>query len=218
MLETKTVTNRSLALRVDIDLDYCIFNCSAASLPERCLSSFSLGQRLRHMTASEQLRTLEDVIYLVAQMVHAERRVDLVPHLVFYYERWSPPNAVRLTSDEERFFGDAMLEAFLLSYRNLLDFFHRPKRNGRNPYRDSLAEADFGFPRALVADADAEFERVSKHLAHLSEVRRNRTSNETWDLTATLIGCRQTLKDFFTHCLTHHRDACSALQAQVGQI
>jgi hypothetical protein len=31
-----------LALRVDVDPDYCIFNRSAASLPERCLSSVSL--------------------------------------------------------------------------------------------------------------------------------------------------------------------------------
>lgn len=141
------------------------------------------------MKADERIQTFDDVRYLTWQMIHAERRIDLVYHLVFYYERWVPPNAVRLTPEEERFFGDALLDAFLLSYRNLLDFFHRPSRKGKNPYGDSLAEADFSFRRSLVPDADAEFTRVSKHLAHLSEVRRLRTSNEAWDLTSTIIAC-----------------------------
>jgi hypothetical protein len=170
------------------------------------------------MTSNERLRTLEDLIYLVAQMVHAERRIDLVPHIVFYYERWSPPNAVRLTSDEERFFGDAMLEAFLLSHRNLLDFFDRPERDGKNPRRDSRADVDFGFKGALVADAHIEFERVSKHLAHLSEVRKTRTVNEMWSLTSTLIACRQTLKDFFAHCLTHYSETSGVLRSQIDQM
>lgn len=170
------------------------------------------------MKADEQSRIVEDVIYLVDQMIHAERRVDLISYLVFYYDRWSPPNAVRLTPEEERFFGNAILEAFLLSYRNLLDFFHRPKRKGNNRYQDSLAEADFDFQRMLTKDADGEFERVSKHLAHLSEVRRARTSNQTWHLTSTLIACRPTLKEFFDHCLSNYPHCCSVLQPQIRQL
>ena len=42
-LSSSAPANRSLALRVDTDFDYCILNCSAASLPERWLSSVSLG-------------------------------------------------------------------------------------------------------------------------------------------------------------------------------
>src|SRR5438552_724614 len=174
-----------------------------------------IGRTPGVMTSRERSQTFEDVIYLVDQMVHAERRVDLVHQLVFYYERWSPPNAVRLTADEERFVSDAMLDAFLLSYRNLLDFFQRPKRRGKNPHGDSLAEVDFKFQRVLVPDADTEFARVSKHLAHLSSVRRMRTSNEWWDLTATLIACRPTLKEFFTHSLTHHPELGGAFQPTV---
>ncbi len=156
--------------------------------------------------ANEQTQTFDDVRYLTWQMIHAERRIDVVSHLVFYYERWAPPNAVRLTPEEERFFGDALLEVFLLSYRNLLDFFHRPSRNGKKRQRDSLAEADFSFGKCLVPDAAAEFTRVSKHLAHLSEVRRLRTSNEGWDLTSTIIACRPTLKEFFLHCVASYSD------------
>jgi hypothetical protein len=123
--------------------------------------------------SNERLQTLEDVLYLTGQMVYAERRVHRVRQLVFYYQGWSP-NAVRLSAAEADFFSNAVIETFLLSYRNLLDFFHRPNRSGGNRRRDSRAEADFGFRRALVTNADTEFDRVSKHLAHLSEDRRTR--------------------------------------------
>jgi hypothetical protein len=179
---------------------------------------FSLGKDPGVMTASERLQTFDDVRYLVWQMIHAERRVDLVNHLVFYYERWAPPNAVRLTREEERFFGDALLNAFLLSYRNLLDFFCRPSRKGNNPHGDSLAEVDFSFCRSLVPDTDAEFTRVSKHLAHLSEVRRLRSRNEAWDLTSTVIACRPTLKDFFSHCAASYLDIGELYRTQIADI
>jgi hypothetical protein len=168
------------------------------------------------MTTQERSRTFEDVAYLVSQMIHAERRSGSVSSLVFFYERFAPPNAVRLTTDEQKFFSNAILESFLLSYRNLLDFFSRPKQS-KNPHSDSRA-VDFGFQRSLVADSDAEFERVSKHLAHLSKLRRNRICNESWNLTSTLFACRKTLTEFFTHCLTHDAAACAFLKPQVDQM
>jgi hypothetical protein len=157
-------------------------------------------------------------MYLVWQMIHAERRIDSVCYLVFYYDQWTPPNAVRVTPEEERFFGDALLDEFLLSYRNLLDFFHRPSRKGKNPHADSLAEADFNFRSSLVPDADFEFTRVSKHLAHLSAVRRQRTSNQAWDLTSIIIACRPTLKDFFSHCAASYPDVSDRYRAHIPEI
>lgn len=170
------------------------------------------------MKAGERIQTFDDVLYLTWQMIHAERRIDLVHYLVFYYDRWAPPNAVCLTAEEERFFGDALLDAFLVSYRNLLDFFHRPSRKGRNPHGDSLAEADFTFHRSLIPDADAEFTRVSKHLAHLSEVRRLRLSNEAWDMTSTVIACRPALKAFFYHCDGTYPEISEQYQIQISKV
>ncbi len=170
------------------------------------------------MESGDRLQIIRDVIYLAGQMLHAERCVDRVGYLVFYYERWAPPNAVRLTSGEEKFFSNAILETFLVSYRNLLDFFHRPKRQRGNPHRDSIAEFDFNFRKELVPDTDGEFSRVSKHLAHLSEVRRVRDSNETWDLTSTLIACRPTIKEFLAHCVSNYSELCTPLQPQITHL
>jgi hypothetical protein len=69
------------------------------------------------MSPAERLQTIQDLIYLVRQMVLAERRIDLAINLVFvfYYNRWTSRKTVRLTQDEERFFADAMLEPSTLN-------------------------------------------------------------------------------------------------------
>ncbi len=138
-------------------------------------------------------------------MIYAERRLGLVHNLVFYYgdRGLSSPNAVRLTSNEIVFFRNALLETFLTSYRNLLDFFERPSRNAqqkKNSREDSLAETEFNFRASLVEDADREFTKVSQHLAHLSKSRRIRTENESWEMSGILINSRTTIKKFLAHC------------------
>jgi hypothetical protein len=99
----------------------------------------------------EQAQLLDDICYLINQMIYADRRLGLVHNLVFYYgdRGWTSPNAVRLTDNEITFFRNALLETFLTSYRNLLDFFERPSRK-TNRHEDSMAEANFGFRASLV--------------------------------------------------------------------
>jgi hypothetical protein len=55
-------------------------------------------------------------------------------------------------------------------------------------------------------------------LAHLSEARRTRAINQTWDPTATLIACWSTLKGFFDLCLTNHSNICGVLQPQISRM
>jgi hypothetical protein len=47
-----------MALRVHVDLDYCILNCCAASLPERWLSFVSLDVMQRVRSLLKQLREM----------------------------------------------------------------------------------------------------------------------------------------------------------------
>ena len=171
----------------------------------------------------EQNQVLDDVCYLVNQMIYAERRLDSVQNLVFYYgdRGWSSPNAVRLTDNEIAFFRNALLETFLSSYRNLLDFFERPSRDTYRKnyrYKDSLAEVGFNFKASLVKDADREFDRVSKHLAHLSELRRTRTENETWDISSILVNCRTTIKEFFAHCCQNYPAMPESIRVGIASI
>ena len=167
----------------------------------------------------EQIRILDDVCYLVNQMIYAERRLDLVHNLVFYHgdREWTSPNAVRLTKNETAFFGNALLETFLTSYRNLLDFFERPSRKA-NRHGDSLAAADFNFKASLVKDADSEFDKVSKHLAHLSKLRRIRARNETWEISNILMNCRTTIKEFLAHCCRDYSAIPESIRVGISSI
>jgi hypothetical protein len=167
---------------------------------------------------SEQAQVLDDVCYLVNQMIYAERRICSLQNLVFYYgdKGWTSPNAVRLTQNEVAFFSNALLETFLTSYRNLLDFFARVSRQS-NRHGDSLA-ADFGFSSSLVKDADNDFDRVSKHLAHLSRLRRIRTQNESWEVSSILMNCRTKIKEFLTHCVRSYSTMPNPIQTGIANI
>jgi hypothetical protein len=162
-------------------------------------------QKMQPALGPAQTQVLDDVCYLINQMIYAERRLNSIHNLVFYFvfyygdRGWTSPNAVRLTENEAAFFSNALLETFLTSYRNLLDFFERPSRRA-NRHEDSLAETDFGFRASLIKEVESEFDRVSKHLSHLSKLRRTRTKNESWDVSTILMNCRTTIKEFLIHC------------------
>lgn len=66
-----------MSLRVDADLDYYIFNRSAASLPERWLSSVSLGPTVRPLDFF--LRLTEYAAAIVAIAVALPTALFLVP-------------------------------------------------------------------------------------------------------------------------------------------
>ncbi len=155
----------------------------------------------------EQNQTLSDVCYLINQMLYAYKFHPRINNLIFLYENgYTQNNYHRLTPDEIRFLKNANLETFLSSFRNLLDFFHRPIHASKAKSDDTRAFPDFAFPqKPLISNADDHFRKVSKHLSHLTSVRKTRVQNLEWNLNEIIEGSKEVLIEFMKHCLTRYQ-------------
>jgi len=165
---------------------------------------------------SEQKTTLEDFCYLVDQMLFCEVQEATLRLQVSFLTLNSQPENRRPTLEETRLLRNAVIESFLNSYRNLLEFFRTSEKKPKG-HKDSRADDLFSYSGGgWTKDKDKQYEYISKHLSHFSDVRRERRKNEAWDLEGLLDNCQDVLIKFLRHCETDQLSPSTETKALIG--